>query len=135
MAKRRCGICRKEGHDSRNCPQLPFGILSSGTEVQHAGKRKGWNCSCKDKKGKSGWIVHWRIYSGSLRETCAKEGCGNTATDGAHITIVEGSRIQKLIPTCGGCNSDWSQKLYGKFTVNKVVWVNANPNVLKCRRL
>ena len=56
------------------------------------------------------WIAHWEILSGCKRGACAKKGCPNPATDGAHVYVDGNLSSIYIVPLCHACNIGQSRE-------------------------
>ena len=52
------------------------------------------------------WFGHYWNFSGVMRETCARLGCSNAASVGAHVRLADrrSSRRTYIVPLCSACN-------------------------------
>ena len=56
--------------------------------------------------GYSSWLDYWEKRTGKKAGICHRDGCYRTATDGAHVQIVNGGNEWYIVPLCHPCNMD-----------------------------
>ena len=56
--------------------------------------------------GYSSWLDYWEKKTGIKTGFCHRSGCFQTATDGAHVQIVNGGNEWYIVPLCHSCNMD-----------------------------
>lgn len=54
--------------------------------------------------GYSSWLDYWEKKTGRKARYCHRESCIKTATDGAHVQLVDGGNEWYIVPLCHDCN-------------------------------
>ena len=62
--------------------------------------------------GYSSWLDYWEKKTGLSAGTCHRVGCYKTATDGAHVQIVNGGNEWYIVPLCHSCNTQFGSNFY-----------------------
>ena len=62
--------------------------------------------------GYSSWLDYWEKRTGLPAGTCHRIGCYKTATDGAHVQIVNGGNEWYIVPLCHSCNTQFGANFY-----------------------
>lgn len=55
--------------------------------------------------GYSSWLDYWEKQTGLKASQCHKIGCLATATDGAHVKLVNGGNEWYIVPLSHNCNT------------------------------
>lgn len=53
----------------------------------------------------SSWKEYWEMIMRRSFSKCSNIACYNLASDGGHVTIVNGSNNWYLVPLCSKCNN------------------------------
>ena len=62
--------------------------------------------------GYSSWLDYWEKKTGLEAGTCHRGDCYRTATDGAHVQLVNGGNEWYIVPLCHGCNTQFGAGFY-----------------------
>ena len=62
--------------------------------------------------GYSSWLDYWEKKTGLKADTCHRVDCYRTATDGAHVQLVNGDNEWYIVPLCHGCNTQYGARFY-----------------------
>ena len=89
-------------------------------------------------KQQGSWKQHWLRYSGrKWPATCQMLGCGDKATDGAHV-YVKHLRQTWILPCCHSCNMDpenrWGRGASSWYSTKAnalVVWVKRGASTVE----
>ena len=59
------------------------------------------------------WLQYWEKQTGMKAGTCHKTGCYATATDGAHVQLIDSDNGNwYIVPLCHKCNCQFGESFY-----------------------
>ncbi len=88
--------------------------------VRNAIETSEKTCPCNS------WLKHWEAYKGRRANLCSVKGCGDQASDGAHVQHSNG--VVEIVPMCHEHNCQFGKIL----SVRKIeLGVNCNTR-LRC---
>ena len=57
------------------------------------------------------WLKYWENATGKKAYLCHRVGCMNTATDGAHVQLVNSTNHKwYIVPLCHRCNCQFGEE-------------------------
>ena len=62
--------------------------------------------------GYSSWLDYWGRRTGKDAGMCHHSTCYRTATDGAHVQLVNGGSEWYIVPLCHSCNLKYGESLF-----------------------
>lgn len=62
--------------------------------------------------GYSSWLDYWERRSGQEAKNCHHSACYRSATDGAHVKLVNGGSEWYIVPLCHPCNLKYGEVLF-----------------------